>query len=63
MRREATVTKIFVAGAKAKHGLGWTLRSPSWRQEFADLYAKPTAATSMARSVPANAESAGSSSR
>jgi hypothetical protein len=63
MRREATVTKILVAGAKAKHGLGWTLRSPSWRQEFADLSAKPTAATSMARSVPANAEPAGANSR
>jgi 2-alkyl-3-oxoalkanoate reductase len=51
------------SNAKAKRELGWTLRYPSWRQGFADLYAEPTAATSMRRSVPANAERVGSSSR
>jgi nucleoside-diphosphate-sugar epimerase len=30
------------SNAKAKRELGWTLRYPSWRQGFADLYAKPT---------------------
>ncbi len=33
------------SNAKAKRELGWTLRSPSWRQGFADVYANPTAAT------------------
>jgi nucleoside-diphosphate-sugar epimerase len=51
------------SNAKAKRELDWTLRYPSWRQGFADLYAEPTAATSMRRSVPANAERVGSSSR
>jgi nucleoside-diphosphate-sugar epimerase len=51
------------SNAKAKRELGWTLRYPSWRQGFADLYAEPIAATSMRRSVPANAERVGSSSR
>jgi nucleoside-diphosphate-sugar epimerase len=51
------------SNAKAKRELGWTLRYPSWRQGFADLYAKPTAAPSEQRSVPATAQRAGSSSR
>jgi nucleoside-diphosphate-sugar epimerase len=51
------------SNAKAKRELGWTLRYASWRQGFADLCAKPTAATSAPRSVPANAERVGSSSR
>jgi hypothetical protein len=51
------------SNAKAKRELGWTLRCPSWRQGFADPYAKPTAATSAPRSVPADAERVGSSSR
>jgi 2-alkyl-3-oxoalkanoate reductase len=51
------------SNAKAKRELGWTLRYPSWRQGFADLYAKPTAATSAPRSVPAHPERVGSSSR
>jgi nucleoside-diphosphate-sugar epimerase len=51
------------SNAKAKRELGWILRYPSWRQGFADLYAKPTAATSAPRSVHANAERVGSSSR
>jgi 2-alkyl-3-oxoalkanoate reductase len=51
------------SNAKAKRELGWALRYPSWRQGFADLYAKPTAATSAMRSVPPNAERVGSSSR
>ena len=50
------------SNAKAKRELGWTLRYPSWRQGFADLYAKPTPATSAPRSTPANAERVGSSS-
>jgi nucleoside-diphosphate-sugar epimerase len=44
---------------KAKRGLGWTLRYPSWRQGFADLYAKPAAATSAPRPVPATADASG----
>jgi nucleoside-diphosphate-sugar epimerase len=48
------------SNAKAKRELGWTLRYPSWRQGFADLYAKPTAATSPPRSVPATAQRVGS---
>ena len=32
------------SNAKAKRELGWTLRHPSWRQSFADLYAEPAAA-------------------
>jgi hypothetical protein len=51
------------SNAKAKRELGWSLRYPSWRQGFADQYAKPTAATSPPRSVPANAERVASSSR
>ena len=31
------------SNAKAKRGLGWTLRHPSWRQGFADAYGQPTA--------------------
>jgi nucleoside-diphosphate-sugar epimerase len=50
------------SNAKAKRELGWTLRYPSWRQGFADLFAKPTAATSP-RSVPAIAHRVGPSSR
>jgi 2-alkyl-3-oxoalkanoate reductase len=41
------------SNAKAKRELGWTLRYPSWRQGFAALYAKPTTATSVPRSVAA----------
>jgi nucleoside-diphosphate-sugar epimerase len=29
------------SNAKAKRDLGWTLRYPSWRQGFAEVYAKP----------------------
>jgi nucleoside-diphosphate-sugar epimerase len=43
------------SNAKAKRELGWALRYPSWRQGFAGLYAKPTAAPSARRSVPARA--------
>jgi nucleoside-diphosphate-sugar epimerase len=42
------------SNAKAKRELGWTLRYPSWRQGFADVYAKRTPATSAQRPVPAN---------
>jgi nucleoside-diphosphate-sugar epimerase len=31
------------SNAKAKRELGWTPRYPSWRQGFAEVYAKPTA--------------------
>ena len=33
------------SNAKAKRELGWTLRYPSWRQGFGEVYAKPTAST------------------
>jgi hypothetical protein len=49
------------SNAKAKRELGWTLRYPSWRQGFADMYVKPTDALFAPRSVPANAERVGSS--
>jgi 2-alkyl-3-oxoalkanoate reductase len=32
------------SNAKAKHELGWTLRYATWRQGFAEVYGKPTAA-------------------
>jgi nucleoside-diphosphate-sugar epimerase len=38
------------SNAKAKRELGWTLRYPSWRQGFAEVYAKPAASTSGPRS-------------
>src|SRR5919109_2566507 len=34
-----------VSKGKAKRELGWTPRYPSWRQGFAEVYAKPTAPT------------------
>ena len=47
------------SNAKAKRELGWTLRYPSWRQGFADAYAKPASSTSAAQSPrPLNAERA-----
>jgi nucleoside-diphosphate-sugar epimerase len=33
------------SNAKARRELGWTLRYPSWRQGFAEAYAKPNAST------------------
>jgi nucleoside-diphosphate-sugar epimerase len=51
------------SNANAKRELGWTLRYPSWRQGFAALDAGPTAATFAPRSVRANGERVGSSSR
>jgi len=42
------------SNAKAKRELGFTLRYPSWRQGFAEVYAKPAASTSEPRS-PASA--------
>jgi 2-alkyl-3-oxoalkanoate reductase len=38
------------SNAKAKRELGWTLRYPSWRQGFVDVYANRTASTSRPRS-------------
>jgi 2-alkyl-3-oxoalkanoate reductase len=47
---------------KAKRELGWTPRYASWRQGFAESYAKP-AAPSSPGSVPGTSERVGSSSR
>jgi nucleoside-diphosphate-sugar epimerase len=33
------------SNARAKRELGWTLRYPSWRQGFVEVYATPTAST------------------
>jgi nucleoside-diphosphate-sugar epimerase len=41
------------SNAKAKRELGWTPRYPSWRQGFAEVYAKPTAATTTPIPTPA----------
>jgi nucleoside-diphosphate-sugar epimerase len=42
------------SNAKAKRELGWTLRYPSWRQGFPDVYAKPASSKPGHRSpVPA----------
>jgi nucleoside-diphosphate-sugar epimerase len=51
------------SNAKAKREIGWILRYPSWRQGFADVYARPAAAISAPRSVHENAERVASSSR
>jgi nucleoside-diphosphate-sugar epimerase len=42
------------SNAKAKRELGWTLHYPSWRQGFAMVYAKPTAATATPIRTPAS---------
>ena len=41
------------SNAKAKRELGWTLRYPSWRQGFAEVYAKPIASTATQIPTPA----------
>jgi nucleoside-diphosphate-sugar epimerase len=41
------------SNAKAKRELGWTLRYPSWRQGFAEVYAKPASSTAEPRSPAA----------
>jgi nucleoside-diphosphate-sugar epimerase len=41
------------SNVKAKRELGWTLRYPSWRQGFAEVYAKLIAPTAMQISTPA----------
>jgi 2-alkyl-3-oxoalkanoate reductase len=41
------------SNAKARRELGWTLRYPTWRQGFAEVYAKPTA--SAATPIPSPA--------
>lgn len=51
------------SNAKAKRDLGWAPRYPSWRQGFAEVYAKPTGATAAPRSLPTDAERVGSSAR
>ena len=40
------------SNARAKRELGWTLRYPSWRQGFAEAYAKPTASPAMPMPTP-----------
>jgi nucleoside-diphosphate-sugar epimerase len=42
------------SNAKAKRELGWTLRYPSWRKGFAEVYAKSTAATAVPIPTPAH---------
>ena len=42
------------SNAKAKRELGWTLRHPSWRQGFAEAYAKQTAAAAAPIRAPAH---------
>jgi nucleoside-diphosphate-sugar epimerase len=37
------------SNAKAKRELGWTLRYPSWRQGFAEVYAKATVSRASSR--------------
>jgi hypothetical protein len=39
------------SNAKAKRELGWTLRYPSWRQGFAEVYARAAIPTSKSRAV------------
>jgi 2-alkyl-3-oxoalkanoate reductase len=41
------------SNVKAKRELGWTLRYPSWRQGFAEVYAKPAVSTAMPIRTPA----------
>jgi 2-alkyl-3-oxoalkanoate reductase len=41
------------SNAKAKRELGWTPRYPSWRQGFAEVYAKPTASPAATIGAPA----------
>jgi nucleoside-diphosphate-sugar epimerase len=41
------------SNAKAKRELGWTLRYPSWRQGFAEVYAEPGAVTATPVEAPA----------
>ena len=41
------------SNAKAKRELGWRLRYPSWRQGFAAVYAKPSAAPATSIATPA----------
>jgi nucleoside-diphosphate-sugar epimerase len=41
------------SNAKAKRELGWTLRYPSWRQGFAEVYARPTASAATPIEMPA----------
>jgi nucleoside-diphosphate-sugar epimerase len=52
------------SNAKAKRELGWTLRYPSWRQGFAEVYATPASSTAGARPpAPAHPGRARSASR
>jgi hypothetical protein len=37
-----------------KRELGWTLRYPTWRQGFAEVYAKPSASTATPVEAPAH---------
>src|SRR5262249_33890329 len=40
------------SNAKAKRELGWTLRYPSWRQGFAELYSRPGQSTAAPPPTP-----------
>jgi nucleoside-diphosphate-sugar epimerase len=42
------------SNAKAKRELGWTLRYPSWRHGFAEVYARPTPSTATPIEMPAH---------
>jgi nucleoside-diphosphate-sugar epimerase len=42
------------SNAKAKRELGWTPRYSTWRQGFAEVYAKPTASTATPIRTPAH---------
>jgi 2-alkyl-3-oxoalkanoate reductase len=42
------------SNAKAKRELGWTLRYPSWRQGFAEVYARPSVERATPVPTPAN---------
>jgi nucleoside-diphosphate-sugar epimerase len=41
------------SNANAKRELGWSLRYPTWRQGFAEVYAKSIAATAVPIPTPA----------
>jgi nucleoside-diphosphate-sugar epimerase len=51
------------SNARAKRELGWTLRYPSWRQGFVEVYATPTPSTAELRPAHANVRRPRSASR
>jgi nucleoside-diphosphate-sugar epimerase len=46
------------SNAKAKRELGWALRYPSWRQGFAEVYARPATSTTTPIGAPARTSEA-----